>query len=1762
MARGFEVPRTTSTSLDSGTAAGWSLGNARWRNDHTLPWASSTYRILFQIRGTAQTTTPTPTNNAPDFTDTTLTRSIAENTAANTNVGAVIPAATDADTSDTLTYTMEGTDAGSFTFEAATRQIKTKTGVTYNFETKASYSVTIKVDDNNGGTDTVAVTISLMDVAEKPAKPAAPMVQATSGSTTSLDVSWTEPGLNGGPGITGYEVQYREGTTGAYTAHAHSGTGTSATIPNRTAGTSHQVQVRALNGETPSDWSDPGTGSTNTPANNAPDFTDTTLTRSIAENTAANTNVGAVIPAATDADTSDTLTYTMEGTDAGSFTFEAATRQIKTKTGVTYNFETKASYSVTIKVDDNNGGTDTVAVTISLMDVAEKPAKPAAPMVQATSGSTTSLDVSWTEPGLNGGPALTSYEVQYREGTTGAYTAHTHSGTGTSATIPNLTAGTSHQVQVRALNGETPSDWSEPGTGSTNNAPDFTDTTLTRSIAENAAANTNVGAPIPAATDADSDPLTYTMEGADAASFTFDGATRQIKTKTGVTYNFEVKASYSVTIKADDSNGGADTVAVTITLTDVAEQPAKPAAPVVQATSGSTTSLDVSWTAPGLNGGPALTSYEVQYREGTTGAYTAHTHSGTGTSATIPNLTAGTSHQVQVRALNGETPSDWSEPGTGSTNTPANTAPVFSAATLTRSLAENAAANTNVGAPIPAATDADSDPLTYTMEGADAASFTFDGATRQIKTKTGVTYNFEVKASYSVTIKADDSNGGADTVAVTITLTDVAEQPAKPAAPVVQATSGSTTSLDVSWTAPGLNGGPALTSYEVQYREGTTGAYTAHTHSGTGTSATIPNLTAGTSHQVQVRALNGETPSDWSEPGTGSTNTPANTAPVFSAATLTRSLAENAAANTNVGAPIPAATDADSDPLTYTMEGADAASFTFDGATRQIKTKTGVTYNFEVKASYSVTIKADDSNGGADTVAVTITLTEVNAQQTGTPPRVDTAPSFPDTSELLLAAELFSPVTGVTEGGPLVIRVRRSGGVAYAAYAYLGVTDSAVPEVTAAAEGRSDGLGRHRLTFAAGATEATVTVHPAFDGERGEGRVVTATLESVAVEIGGAVRAYELVTAALAFPVTDADAVLSVSDAQADAESAALGFRVRLDRPGDVPVRVDYATEDGTARAGENYTAVSGTLVIEAGGREATVTVPLLPASHLMGKRTLVLRLSNARNARLENGTATGTIRHSDPLLQTWLSRFGRTVGMHVVDAVGTRLRGAPGMESHVTVGGYRLPLKKNTAGAPAATTPGGASERALAARLWGPLPGGTSPGAEPDGRLAALVTGLAGVLGVGRAPAGGADAAGSWADPPAGDPRLGQSQSLHVPALRQVLVGSSFRLHVSGDLRDSATPRLTAWGQFAGTTFDGRDGALTLGGDVLTGTLGVDGEWERWLAGVAVSHSRGDGSSTTAGNGGDRELENAMTSLHPYLRYAVNERLDVWGVLGYGWGDVTLKPDPGATLETGTTLMMGAFGGRGILLAAADNGGFQLATRTDAMLTRMTSDADAVLDATDADAHRLRLVLEGTREVMWPEGQSVTPAVEIGLRHDWGDAETGFGLELGGRVRYADPGHGLTIEAAVRGLLAHEDSDYGEWGASGSLRIAPGLDGQGLALTLSPTWGAAASGVEGLWSRQTTVGLALPGVPRSATGRVHAEVSYGIIAFDPVLVTPYAGTVLAAGAARTYRVGTRLQLTGGWTPGVTLSLEGQRQEPVGPQPVNQGLQFQAAWGF
>ena len=108
---------------------------------------------------------------------------------------------------------------------------------------------------------------------------------------------------------------------------------------------------------------------------------------------------------------------------------------------------------------------------------------------------------------------------------------------------------------------------------------------------------------------------------------------------------------------------------------------------------------------------------------------------------------------------------------------------------------------------------------------------------------------------------------------------------------------------------------------------------------------------------------------------------------------------------------------------------------------------------------------------------------------------------------------------------------------------------------------------------------------------------------------------------------------LSVEDAEAHEADGAMEFTVRLEPHGLGIVRVDYATVDGTATAGEDFTETRGTLRFNPLETERTVSVPITDDAHEDDGETFTLRLSNPQGARLRSGEreATGTIRNSDP---------------------------------------------------------------------------------------------------------------------------------------------------------------------------------------------------------------------------------------------------------------------------------------------------------------------------------------------------------------------------------------------------------------------------------------------------------------------------------------------------------------------------------------------------
>ena len=210
-------------------------------------------------------------NEPPKFPSEIDDRTVTENTAASQNIGAPF-LATDPDAGETLTYTLDGTDAASFGIIESTGQLQTK--ATLDHETKDSYTVMVTATDSSDASDTIRVTITVTDENEPPA------------------------------------------------------------------------------------------------------FAEETVTRTIPENTAEGQNIGTPV-SATDPDTGETLTYTLSGDDAASFSIIESTGQLQTKANL--DFENKASYTVTVTATDKEDLSDSIEVTITVTDVDEGPEVSGAP---------------------------------------------------------------------------------------------------------------------------------------------------------------------------------------------------------------------------------------------------------------------------------------------------------------------------------------------------------------------------------------------------------------------------------------------------------------------------------------------------------------------------------------------------------------------------------------------------------------------------------------------------------------------------------------------------------------------------------------------------------------------------------------------------------------------------------------------------------------------------------------------------------------------------------------------------------------------------------------------------------------------------------------------------------------------------------------------------------------------------------------------------------------------------------------------------------------------------------------------------------------------------------------------------------------------------------------------------------------------------------------------------------------------------------------
>ena len=713
-------------------------------------------------------------------------------------------------------------------------------------------------------------------------------------------------------------------------------------------------------------------------ANRAPTFAVGAVTRAVDENSEADVNVGSPVTA-TDPDTGNTLSYTLEGTDKDSFKIVSG-GQIKTKSSVSYDFETKSSYSVTVKADDGNTGTATKAVTITLNNLDEAGTVRLSPTEPVARSAVTA---TLTDP--DGNISNTSWQWQRSSDGTSNWT---NVGTNSSSYTPPDTDLTYYlQATATYTDGQGTNKTATAKSASavqsgTNRSPTFDEgLTTTREVAENTGANGDVGAVV-AATDDDSDSLTYSLTGQDEGLFIIGPGDGQIKVNTETTLDYEgTRNSYTVIAQVHDGkdpSGNAneaidDVIVVTINVTNVEE-----AGTVTLSRTHPSARAEVTATLTDPDGGVTSESWQWARADSKTGNYTNITDA-TSATYTPPDEDIDKFLKAKVSYTDAENSGKTAEAvSANAVQSGANRAPTFGSNPLTFAVSENSDANVNVGSPVTASDLDTGNTLEYSLDATGATSFDIDNSSGQIKTKSGVTYDHETTPSYSVTVTADDKNGGTATKAVTINVTDVEES-----GTVTLSMSQPKARAQLTATLADPDGGVTSTAWVWAKADTKDGAYTTingeTSANYTPTDGDEGKFLKATATYTDRRGA-GKTAEAVSANAVG---TGTNRAPDFGATTTTREFPENTSAGQDIGNVVKA-TDADNDVLHYTLEGADKDSFQIVSTSGQLQTKTGVSYNHEDKDSYSVTVKADDKNGGTDTIDVTITVTDVNEKPTFT----------------------------------------------------------------------------------------------------------------------------------------------------------------------------------------------------------------------------------------------------------------------------------------------------------------------------------------------------------------------------------------------------------------------------------------------------------------------------------------------------------------------------------------------------------------------------------------------------------------------------------------------------------------------------------------------------------------------------------------------------------------------------------------------------------
>ena len=604
------------------------------------------------------------------------------------------------------------------------------------------------------------------------------------------------------------------------------------------------------------------------------------------------------------------------GADQGQFAITSDTGDLSFRTAPDFEAPGDNEYEVTVEVMSGAGARELEAEQTFTLRVTDEREPPGIPEAPTFSGETVeSMTVNWSEPD-NTGPAITDYDVQYRQKRTGRFTDGQHEGPGLFLTLDDLEPGTVYEVQVRATNDEGTSDWSESGEGMTVTpltvqmtsdieppveGPFTVRFSFSEPVTGFSPNDVETGQDSACMDDQNTpvfcDPLIGPLETIDDRIFTAAVTPGTDRVAHNYTLTLTVPTGRVSSLTGNKPNEEA-MLAVRVAPPEVT----LPISAIGLSASAGDSEVTLRWNRPTENGGSPIIRYE--YRHAAVGEEWGDWENAAAGARriTVENLINDQEYVFEARAVNAlgkgpaETAMEIPVRSTGPTTPPGpgpgpgpgpqppprptvNTDPVITTPGPFE-VTENQTRVVRIEA-------IDSDPgdaiRSYAIAGG------ADGDRFSIVAHTGVLSfreppNFEAPADvgstdppsaagdneYIVVVRVASGPLSRDRTveqAFAVRVTDADRE--SPGAPrVTRVTLPLDASLTVEWAEP-ENPGPPITGYDVQYREGTGGFFINAPHEGPGRTATLTGLEAATLYQVRVRARNEEGTGRWSEPGEG-----------------------------------------------------------------------------------------------------------------------------------------------------------------------------------------------------------------------------------------------------------------------------------------------------------------------------------------------------------------------------------------------------------------------------------------------------------------------------------------------------------------------------------------------------------------------------------------------------------------------------------------------------------------------------------------------------------------------------------------------------------------------------------------------------------------------------------------------------------------------------------------------------------------------------